>query len=113
MVVKQEIRKTISISASASYKNLLSGIKKEEWEIIYKEEEDLEVFGMTSMLGGSTLFSAVTEGARYVPFFARIFPKGDKCEVLVIAGGSENWLGWDFGRNKKVVEKILDMCLGK
>ena len=113
MVVKQEIKKTISISASTAYKNLLAGIKKEDWEIIYKEEEDLEVFGMTSALGGSTLLSAFTEGARYVPFFARIFPKGNKCEVLIIAGGSEDIFGFDFGRNKKVVEKILNMCLGK
>ena len=112
MVVKQEIRKTISISALTAYKNLLAGIKKEDWEIIYKEKEDFEVFGMTSAFGGSTLLS-IGEGARYVPFFARLFPKGSKCEVLIIAGGSENWLGWDFGRNKKVVEKILDMCLGK
>lgn len=65
------------------------------------------------MLGGSTLLSLSTEGARYVPFFVRIFHNGDKSEVLVIAAGSENWLGWDFGRNKKVAEKILSMCLDK
>lgn len=113
MVVKQEIKKTINLDAEKAYANLLSRIKKEKWDIIYNEKEDLEVFGITSMFGGSTLFSLATEAARYVPFFVRIFPKSNKCTVLVIAAGSESWLGFDFGRNKRVANKILDMCLGK
>jgi hypothetical protein len=112
-VVKQEIKKEISLKPSVTYRNLLDGIKKEKWEIIYKEAEDMEVFGITSFFGGSTLLSVASEGGRYVTFFARIFPKGNRCEVLAIAGGSETWLGYDYGRNKKVVQKILDMCLGK
>lgn len=113
MVVKQEIKKQVPISPKGAYRNLLLNIKKEKWDIIYKEEEDLEVFGVTSMFGGATTLSLFGEGARYVPFFVRIFPKSGKSEVFVITGGSENWLGWDFGRNKKAAEKIFNMCLGK
>ncbi|MFH0949009.1 MAG: hypothetical protein V1802_00810 [Candidatus Aenigmatarchaeota archaeon] len=113
MVVKQEVEKLVSINSQEAYRNLLAGIKKEKWDIIYKEKEYLEVFGITSMLGGSTLLSLATEAARYVPFFVRIFSQGKKSRILIIAAGSENWLGWDFGRNKKVAEKILNMCLDK
>ena len=44
-----------------------------------------------------------------VPFFIQIKSSGkSKSDLYVLASGSENMFGWDFGKNKKIVNKILD-----
>ena len=60
MVVKQKLVKTVGVNPEKAYRNLLSDIKDCSWEIIYKEKEDLEVFGMITGLGSSTITSMLT-----------------------------------------------------
>ncbi|MFH1696777.1 MAG: hypothetical protein ABH854_02615 [Candidatus Diapherotrites archaeon] len=119
MAVGNKIKKTVNKPAGVLFKNLLGNLERDSWEIIHKGELELagkkkamEIFGVSSMFGGSTLLSAYVHGARYVPFFIRVHEvSSGKSEILAIAGGAEKFYAEEFGRNEKVVEKIVKYCL--
>lgn len=105
-----------------SYKIILKNIKHnfedKLWTVGYKDEhftrnrkKVIHIFGLSSAFGGSNFFSTLINGARYVPFYIVITEiTSNSCEVLVISGGSENALGFEFGRNKKVAKLVLEFC---
>ncbi|MFH1751546.1 MAG: hypothetical protein ABH821_01245 [archaeon] len=116
--VKQQLKETLSVPAKTVFENLTKRLFKEGWDIVYSDsildqnkKLVCEVFGVSSAFGGSTLLSLGAHGARYVPFFVKVKEiDSTKSEVHIISGGSESWLGLDFGRNRKIVENLLKYC---
>lgn len=116
MVVKQEIEKEIGKSAEDVYKNILTNAINESWQIVRvnkieaKSGAIYEILGVTAPFSGITVKQVFMEDvASMVPVFIQIKTSGkSKSGLYAVASGSENLFGWDFGRNKKVVNKILD-----
>ena len=70
------------------------------------------VFGVTTPFGGSTGFSFFMRGAASVAWLLRIEElAGGGAQVAAWAGGTEGWAGFDYGRNKGVVRRLLDGAL--
>lgn len=67
------------------------------------------VFGISSPFGGSNPMSLWMEEARYVAFLIRIEELAKaSTEVKVWAGGAQGVMGFDYGRNAGVAQKILE-----
>jgi hypothetical protein len=129
MAVKQETNKILNKPPETIFQTLMNNFKKEGWKVIYTDEfiaggkQVKIILGLTSAFGGvvsggagilDTIKSSLSlsqHGARYVPYFIKIKElDSNKSEILIISAGSEDIFGFDFGRNKNIVEKIFKFC---
>lgn len=86
------------------------------WDLHFTEElrtkEDRPVafaFGTTEPFGGASVFSFLARGAASVAFLVRVEERSaSACHVEILAGGTEGWAGFDFGRNRGVVKAFLE-----
>ena len=85
------------------------------WTLHYAEEMRTKdghgvavAFGTTEPFGGSTFFSLFMRGAASVAFLLRVEELGPRrTRVEILAGGTEGWAGFDYGRNRAVTKRFL------
>lgn len=121
MALTEEVDEVVEISVETVYKTLLDNLKYKGWMVNYMDEfadengkEVREVFGVTTAFGASTFMSLFGHGARFVPFFVKVKEvEPGRSRIQIITGGSEDMFGFDYGRNKRVVQELLKLCTGE
>lgn len=82
------------------------------WTLLYsnKTPEQAEILLLTGMLSGAGVIGLFTHGARKSLVFIKLIKTGENTtRATVIAGGTESWLGLDFGRHKRNVEGVFNL----
>ncbi|MGB1586371.1 MAG: hypothetical protein ACPHID_04935 [Thermoplasmatota archaeon] len=64
--------------------------------------------GVSQPIKGSGLLPVLMQGARHAMFLIRIRQTPDGISVVATVGGGETLTGFDFGRNKNLVDYLLD-----
>ncbi|MBN2095171.1 MAG: hypothetical protein JW727_03930 [Candidatus Aenigmarchaeota archaeon] len=115
-----DARARVKADADEIYSNLKSNLEKNGWNITQTESYDATdgtkvrtVVGVSSRLGGSTVLSLGFQGVKTTPFYATVKEKDGVTEVYAQGLGSEDVFKFDFGRNKKVAEKVVAYATSK
>jgi hypothetical protein len=119
MLVEQDVF-AVDQPIDALFKKLVESLERSSWRVIYTDflcaderQEVRLVYGLSAPFTGSGLRSLMNEGARYIPFFVKITQLNEiESEVVVIVSGAGRLNGDDYGRNRKVIRKILKLCQG-
>ncbi len=81
-----------------------------DWDVIFenKSPEQGEILLLTGMFSGAGFLGLFQHGARKSLVFVKLIKlSSSTTEVNVIAGGTESWLGFDFGRHKRNVNQLF------
>ena len=66
-----------------------------------------ELVCLTGMFSGAGILALTSHGARKALVFIKLISSGPSTRIILITGGSESWLGLDFGRHRRNVEKVF------
>lgn len=83
-----------------------------EWELIFENitNDQAELLYLSGMFSGAGIHALLIHGARKSIVFIKLFKKEEgKTEVLVVTGGSETLVGFDYGRYKKITDHVLHL----
>lgn len=77
----------------------------------YVETEDgpyAMLVGVSRPVKGSNLFALLMDGTRHSMFFVRVRATPEGTSVVASVGGTETMSQFDYGRNKSLVDHLLD-----
>ncbi len=79
------------------------------WNLLYENVygQQAELLYLTGMFSGAGLLSLVSHGARKALLFIKLVGTTTGTRMVIITGGSESLMGFDFGRHKRNIEAIL------
>ena len=82
-----------------------------DWTLEYENNsgKEGELVYLTGAFSGAGLLALGSHGARKSLVFVKIKETSYGTSITVITGGTESWIGLDFGRHKKNVEWIFKL----
>ena len=81
-----------------------------DWQVLFsnKSEDQAEVLFLSGMFSGAGFLGLWQQGARKSLVFVKLYREGKETKVHSIAGGTETWTGFDFGRHKNNVNTVFE-----
>ena len=85
--------------------------KRIDWPLHFENlgRNHADLVYLTGMFSGARILALSSHGARKALVFVKLIETTGGTRLIVITGGSETWLGLDFGRHKRNVDKIFEI----
>ncbi|MCK4491481.1 MAG: hypothetical protein KAU03_02575 [Candidatus Altiarchaeales archaeon] len=107
MVDHYKREEEVSMNISEAYEKIR---EFRDWNTLYANEtpEQAEILLLTTMFSGAGVMRYFAHGAKKSLVFIKLIKTGNtSTKTTVIAGGTESWLGFDYGRHKRNVDGIF------
>jgi len=108
MVDKNSGEITVNMSVGDALAKIKNNVNK-DWDLLFQNTtgNEAELLYLSGMFSGAGVLALFTHGARKSIVFIKMIGGDKGTKIIIITGGSETFIGADWGRYKKIIQHII------